>query len=187
MIFPTLFLLIQIGFLGADKLIGSEKDKINEHEKVDSYQQDNIFQLVDDNYINASPCCGKLNISAAANHGVWMIHFNKLGSYTITNTLVRGRHSWVNDKDPELLITWCGDFWHIGHPSQAGQCAGYISSPDNIQCFERTGNFRHYVHCINEWVSAAPSKINIQCLDDLDLSSLPGIVPKDVVDRKLKL
>ena len=52
MIFPTLFLLIQIGFLGADKLIGPEKDKINEHEQVDSYQQDNIFQLVDDNYIS---------------------------------------------------------------------------------------------------------------------------------------
>ena len=37
---------------------------------------------------------------------------------------------------------------------------------------------RHYVHCINEWVSAAPSKIRIQCLDHLDLNQVPGVVPK---------
>ena len=24
---------------------------------------------------------------------------------------------------------------------------------------------RHYVHCINEWVSAAPSNIRVECLD----------------------
>ena len=37
---------------------------------------------------------------------------------------------------------------------------------------------RHYVHCINEWVSAEPSNLRIQCLDDLDITSIPGIIPK---------
>ena len=86
-----------------------------------------------------------------------MIHFNKLvtvsyhviltlltmqGSYTVTNTLVRGRPSWVSDTDPEFLISWCGDFWHIGHRSQAGHCAGYLSSPDNTRCFDMTRAYR---------------------------------------------
>ena len=38
---------------------------------------------------------------------------------------------------------------------------------------------RHYVHCINEWVSAGPSNIRLECLDSVtDLTSIPGIVPK---------
>ena len=38
---------------------------------------------------------------------------------------------------------------------------------------------RHYVHCINEWVSAAPSNIRVECLDSVtDLTNIPGIVPK---------
>ena len=90
----------------------------------------------------ASPCCGQLNLTAESHHGVWMIHFNKLGSYTVTNTLVRGRPTWIHDTDPELLISWCGEFWHIGHRDQAGQCAGYVSSPDNMHCFDTTANFR---------------------------------------------
>ena len=41
-------------------------------------------------------------------------------------------------------------------------------------------------------MSAGPSNIRIQCLDDVDLSSLPGIVPKqhenvENVDRTDKL
>ena len=27
---------------------------------------------------DSSPCCGQINITADAHHGVWMIHFNKL-------------------------------------------------------------------------------------------------------------
>ena len=62
-----------------------------------------------------------------------MIHFNKLGSYTVTNTLVRGRLTWIYDNDPELLISWCGEFWHIGHKTQAGQCAGqWLSVERNV-------------------------------------------------------
>ena len=55
--------------------------------------------------------------------------------------------------------------------------AGYVSSPDNVQCFDSAADLRHYVHCINEWVSASPSKIRIECLDEL--TAVPGIVPKD--------
>ena len=84
-------------------------------------------------YSDNSPCCGRLNITAEEHHGLWMIHFNKLGSYTVTNTLVRGRLTWINDNDPELLISWCGEFWHIGHKTQAGQCAGqWLSVERNI-------------------------------------------------------
>ena len=73
-----------------------------------------------------------------------MIHFNKLGSYTITNTLVRNRNSWINDQDPEFIISWCGQFWHIGHRGEAGQCNGYVSSPDNKLCFQSAQDFRSH-------------------------------------------
>ena len=91
---------------------------------------------------DGSPCCGRLNITAEPHHGAWMIHFNKLGSFTMTNTLVRGRNTWINDEDPEFLISWCGQFWHIGHRGEAGQCNGYLSSPDDTVCFQAADNFR---------------------------------------------
>ena len=31
-------------------------------------------------FLDASPCCGQINITADPHHGVWMIHFNKLVS-----------------------------------------------------------------------------------------------------------
>ena len=95
-------------------------------------------------YIGGSACCGKLNLTADPHHGLWMIHFNKLGSYTITNTLVRNRNTWINDQDPEFIISWCGQFWHIGHRGEAGQCNGYVSTPDNSLCFQSAVNFRSH-------------------------------------------
>ena len=104
-----------------------------------------------------------------------MIHFNKLGSYTITNTLVHGRNSWVSDTNPEFVITWCGKFWHIGHREEAGKCAGYVSSPDDSLCFDSVKNINYYVHCINEWVSAVPSNLRILCQqEDGDLLTGQG-------------
>ena len=73
-----------------------------------------------------TPCCTRLNLTAVAQHGLQLIHWNKLGSFTITTTLVRGRATWVSDTDPEFVISWCGKFWHIGHRGEAGECAGYI-------------------------------------------------------------
>ena len=32
----------------------------------------------------------------------------QLTAYTITNTLINGRNTWVNDADPDLIISWCG-------------------------------------------------------------------------------
>lgn len=32
----------------------------------------------------------------------------QLGTYTVTNTLVSGRNSWVSDTDPNFVISWCG-------------------------------------------------------------------------------
>ena len=41
-------------------------------------------------------------------------------------------------------------------------------------------HIRHYVHCINEWVSAGPSNIRVECLDNHHGEEyVPGIVPKD--------
>ena len=87
-----------------------------------------------------------------------MIHFNKLGSYTITNTLVRNRNTWINDQDPELIISWCGQFWHIGHRGEAGQCNGYVSTPDNALCFQSAQNFRSLSTIILFLVSAVKRK-----------------------------
>ena len=106
-----------------------------------------------------------------------MIHLNKLGPYTITNTLVHGRNSWVSDTDPEFVITWCGEFWHIGHRGEAGKCAGYISSSDNTLCFESVKTVSHYVHCIKEWVSAVPSNLMIICHHD-QVDRLSGQGPR---------
>ncbi len=39
-----------------------------------------------------------------------IIVFIKLGTYTITNTLVGGRNTWISDTDPDFVITWCGKF-----------------------------------------------------------------------------
>ena len=80
-----------------------------------------------------------------------MIHFNKLGSYTITNTMVRNRNTWINDQDPEFIISWCGQFWHIGHRGEAGQCTGYVSSPDNKLCFQSVQDIRW--HLIMSWAA----------------------------------
>ena len=113
-----------------------------------------------------------------------MIHFNKLGTYTLTNTLVRNRNTWINDKDPEFLISWCGQFWHIGHRGEAGQCNGYVSSPDNTICFHQANTFRHYVHCINEWVDAAPSNLRMECLDG---RREPAVRDQELQDRIDKL
>ena len=74
-----------------------------------------------------------------------MIHFNKLGSYTITNTMVSNRNTWINDQDPEFIISWCGQFWHIGHRGEAGQCTGYVSSPDNKLCFQSVQDIRWHL------------------------------------------
>jgi len=113
----------------------------------------------------ASPCCHKLRLDAVQKHGIWMIHFNKLTAYTITNTLINGRNTWVNDQDPDLIISWCGTFWHVGHREQAGECNGYISSPNDALCFEQVRDMRYYVHCINEWVDAGPSNLRVTCMD----------------------
>ncbi|XP_023327414.1 uncharacterized protein LOC111700661 [Eurytemora carolleeae] len=110
-----------------------------------------------------TPCCHRIGLEAEENHGIWMIHFNKLGTYTITNTLVGGRNTWISDTDPDFVITWCGTFWHVGHKEQAGECNGYISSPNDALCFDGVRDLRYYVHCINEWVDAGPSKLRIRC------------------------
>merc|ERR1712200_143968 len=78
-----------------------------------------------------------------------------------------GRTRWVNDADRELIITWCGNFWHIGHRDEAGKCKGYVSSPNDALCFEDVRDIRYYVHCTNEWVDGGPSKVRITCLDNL--------------------
>ncbi len=33
----------------------------------------------------------------------------QLGTYSITNTLVGGRNTWISDTDPGFVITWCGE------------------------------------------------------------------------------
>ncbi len=34
----------------------------------------------------------------------------QLGTYSITNTLVGGRNTWISDTDPGFVITWCGEW-----------------------------------------------------------------------------
>ena len=132
-----------------------------------TYCEVGVRIICDDKCSGKSPCCRKLSITAEENHGVWMIHFNKLGSYTITNTLVHGRNTWVSDTNPEFVITWCGEFWHIGHREEAGECAGYLASSDNTLCFHEVKTIRHYVHCIKEWVNTEPSNLRVECQEDV--------------------
>ncbi len=43
----------------------------------------------------------------------------QLGTYSITNTLVGGRNTWISDTDPGFVITWCGEwclFSKLLHP-----------------------------------------------------------------------
>ena len=51
-----------------------------------------------------SPCCHHLLLSADPDHGLSLIHFNKLGDWRITDTLVAGRNSWVSDKELGLVV-----------------------------------------------------------------------------------
>ena len=118
-----------------------------------------------------SPCCTRLSVSAEDQDvGAGLLLFRQLGTFTITNTLVRKRNSWVNDADPQFVITWCGNAWFIGGREEAGQCSGYVASSDNELCFEAARRFSYYVECIREWVDGEGSKLKVHCLDAGDSS-----------------
>ena len=43
---------------------------------------------------------------------------------------------------------------------------------------------RYYVHCINEWVDAAPSKLSVSCLEDGRGQEGPRVGSQEAPDRR---
>ena len=89
------------------------------------------------------------------------------GSYTISS-LVNGRAYYKNN-DGSYGISWCDKqtIWLIGPDSQKGQCRGFISSKETVQCVHDVGNSWQYVDSSstndNKWFKAGEGLL-VSCL-----------------------